>query len=181
MALTPKQGLFVAEYLANGLNAKQAAISAGYSERSAEVEGCRLLGNAKVAAELKRKQGPRLKKLEITAERVLQELALMGFSNMLDYMAVNPEGGADIDLSKLTREQAAAIQEITVDMTGGSGDGERKLVPRMKFKLANKKDSLELLGKHLKLFVDRMEVSGSIGLADAIAAGRARAALRGKK
>lgn len=181
MALTPKQGLFIAEYLANGLNATQAALSAGYSKATSYSIGQENLTKPEIIEAIRKKQAPRLKKLEITAERVLQELAFMGFSNMLDYMAVNPEGGADIDLSKLTREQAAAIQEITVDMTGGSGDGERKLVPRMKFKLANKKDSLELLGKHLKLFVDRMEVSGSIGLADAIAAGRARAALRGKK
>lgn len=179
--LTPKQSLFVAEYLANGLNATQAALSAGYSKSTAYSIGQENLKKPEIISALQNKQGPRLKKLEITAERVLQELALMGFSNMLDYMAVNSEGGADIDLSKLTREQAAAIQEITVDMTGGAGDGERKLIPRMKFKLANKKDSLELLGKHLKLFIDRVEVSGTLGLADAIAAGRARAALRGKK
>lgn len=48
-ALTPKQSAFVDYYLANGFNATQAAISAGYSERSAEVEGSRLLSNAKVA------------------------------------------------------------------------------------------------------------------------------------
>lgn len=175
MALTPKQTLFVAEYLANGMNAKQAAIASGYSEKSAEVEGSRLLRNAKVAAELKRKQKPRLDRLEITAERVLRELALLGFSNMMDYMRINAEGFADIDLSTLTRDQAAAIQEISVDMTGGSGDGKRELVPRMKFKLANKRDSLELLGKNLKLFTDKVELSGSVGLADVIAEARKRA------
>lgn len=128
-----------------------------------------------MAEEISRIQKPRLDKLEITAERVLRELALLGFSNMLDYMTVNEEGSADIDLSELTRDQAAAIQEISVDMTGGSGDGKRELVPRMKFKLANKRDSLELLGKNLKLFTDKVELSGSIGLADAIAEARKRA------
>ena len=176
MALTPKQTLFVAKYLANGLNATKAAISAGYAKKNADTQGARLLVNVKVAEAIAAKQGPRLEKLEITAERVLRELALLGFSNMLDYMTVNEDGFADINLKALTRDQAAAIQEISVDMTGGSGDGKRELVPRMKFKLANKRDSLELLGKNLKLFTDKVEFSGSVGLAEAIAEARKRAA-----
>ena len=58
---------------------------------------------------MRKKQKPRLEKLEITAERVLRELALMGFANMLDYMKVNSDGLADIDLSKLTRVHATLL------------------------------------------------------------------------
>ena len=173
--LTKRQEIFVAEYLTD-LNATRSAISAGYSEKSAESQGAQQLRNPKVAAEIAKKSKKRLEKLDITAERVLNELALLGFANMLDYMSVDPvTGRADVDLSKLTREQAAAIQEITVDATGGGGDGERRLVLRNKFRLASKRESLELLGKHLKLFTERIEVSGLEGLADAIARGRARA------
>jgi phage terminase small subunit len=100
----------------------------------------------------------------------------MGFANMKDFMTVDAKGQlADFDYAKLTRDHAAAIQEITVDTTGGAGDGERKLVLRTKFKLAPKRESLELLGKHLRLFTDKLEVSGSITLADAIAEARKRA------
>lgn len=162
MKLTPKQTLFVAEYLANGFNATQAAISAGYSASTAQEQGSRLLSNVMVAREIERVQKPRLERLGITAERVLQELALMAFANMLDYMTVGDNGHADVDLSKLTREQAAAIQEISVDTTGGSGDGERRQVLRTRFKLCDKRGSLELLGKHLKLFTDKVEASGPI-------------------
>lgn len=173
--LNPKQSAFVAEYLANGLNATKAAESAGYSAKTAYSSGHRLLKHVEVARILGEKTKSRMDKLEITADRVIRELALLGFSNMLDYMTVGKDGEPNLDLSTLTRDQAAAIQEISVDMTGGSGDGKRELVPRTKFKLANKRDSLELLGKHLKLFTEKIELSGSLGLADAIAAARKRA------
>ncbi len=174
--MTGKQKLFVAEYLTD-LNATRAAIAAGYGPAVtvAAVAGSKLLRNGKVVAEIAKVQQKRLGKLEITAEKVLQELALMGFANMIDYMTIEDGKLAEFDYSKLTREQAAAIQEITMDTTGGSGDGERKLVLRTKFKLGDKRGSLELLGKHLKLFTERIEHSADTSLADLIAAARSRA------
>lgn len=163
MALTPKQTRFVAEYLANGLNGSKAAISAGYAKKSASVEATRLLANASISAEISKKTLKVMDKLEVTAERVLRELALMGFSNMLDYMTIEDGKLHEFDYSKLTRDQAAAIQEITMDTAGGSGDGERKLVLRTRFKLGDKRGSLELLGKHLKLFTDKTELTGVDG------------------
>lgn len=160
--LTKKQGLFVAEYLTD-LNATRAYIAAGYSENGAAQSAATLLRNPNVAEEVTKKTGKRLEKLEITAEKVLQELARTGFANMLDYMTIGQDGTANVDLSTLTREQAAAIQEISVDTTGGSGDGERRLVLRTRFKLGDKRGSLELLGKHLKLFTDKTEVAGPDG------------------
>jgi phage terminase small subunit len=176
--LTPKQKRFVAEYLID-LNAKQAAIRAGYSPKTAEVQGSVLLRNPKVKAAVAEKTQKRMNKLEITAEKVLQELALLGFANMMDYMQITGDGEAYVDLSKITREQAAAIQEITVDETGGgAGDNKREAVQRTRFKLASKRDSLELLGKHLKLFTDRVEVTGDEALLQRLIAGRERAANR---
>jgi phage terminase small subunit len=173
--LTPKQSLFVAEYLID-LNATRAAKSAGYSDKTAYSQGQRLLNNVEVAAVIAEKTKKRMDKLEITADRVLKELAALGFSNMGDYMEVTEDGkGFDFAFGNLTREQMAAIQEITVDTTGGANDGERRLVLRNKFKLGDKRGSLELLGKHLQLFTDKLEISGSLNLADAIAEARKRA------
>jgi len=99
---------------------------------------------------------------------VLRELSLMGFSNMLDYVTPQKDGYAYVDLSKLTRDQAAAIQEITTEsFVSDSEDDEEeesgKVITKVKFKLADKRGSLELLGKHLKLFADRTELSGPGG------------------
>jgi phage terminase small subunit len=72
-ALTPKQARFVAEYLID-LNATQAAIRAGYSKHTAQVQSSRLLSNAMVAAAVDAALAKRSGKLEITAEKVLRDL-----------------------------------------------------------------------------------------------------------
>lgn len=106
---------------------------------------------------------------------VLQELERLAFANMLDYMTVTESGEAFVDLSKLTREQAAAIQEIKVDeAAGGAGDGKREKVQRTTFKLSDKTKNLELLGRFHKLWTDKVEVSASDGLIQRLMAGRKR-------
>ena len=164
---------FCREYLKD-LNGTRAAIAAGYSVKTADAAASRLLSNVKVQALLAKLTKKHADKLDLSAEKVLSELSSMGFSNMLNYMKVTEEGDAYVDLSSLTQEQAVAIQEITVDeYTEGRGKDARK-VKRTKFKLVDKIRSLELLGKHLKLFTERIEVTGLAGLADAIAEARKR-------
>lgn len=162
MALNPKQERFVAEYLID-LNATQAAIRAGYSAKSAAEQASRLLINVKVAKAVEAAQAARSARTEITQDRVLKELAKLGFANMQDYMSVTQEGEPFADLSKLTRDQAAAITEFTVeDFTEGRGDDARD-VRRVKFKLADKRAALVDIGKHLGMFKDKVELSGAGG------------------
>src|SRR6185437_4769390 len=99
----------------------------------------------------------------VTVERVLAELAKIGFSNMQDYMRVGPEGDPVLDFSALNRDQAAALVECTVeDFKDGRGEDARE-VRRVKFKLADKRAALVDLGKHLGIFKERVEHSGVDG------------------
>jgi len=154
-----REQLFCAEYVKD-LNGTRAAIAAGYGKKSARAAASRLLTKHYIKARVAQLTEKHAGKLDLSAEKVLAELSRLGFSNMLDYMRVNEDGAFDLDFSKLTREQAAAIQEYTVDATGGTGDGERKRVMRTRFKLVSKIDALVALGKYLKLFTDKVEVSG---------------------
>ena len=158
--LNDRQQSFIREYLdPNGanLNGTQAAIRAGYSPKTASEQASRLLANVKIANEIERLRARRAGRLEITADRVLRELALLGFSNMQDYIGTTEDGSAFVDLSELDRDRAAAIQEITVEQYMVREGEDSKGVRRTKFKLADKRGSLELLGKHLGVF----EIIGS--------------------
>lgn len=134
------------------------------------VQASKLKANPKIRLRIDElKQELRTKaeqKFSITGDRVLQELGKIGFSNMLDYMSVNPDGSAFCDLSKLTRDQAAAIQEANFEtvLSGNpdalsaageddDGDGKKKVaVVKGRIKLADKRSALVDLGKHFGLF-----------------------------
>ena len=79
-ALTPRQQRFVDEYLVD-LNATQAAVRAGYSKRTAEQQGPRLLGNVGVAAAIAARMKVRSERLDIQADNVLQAIAKIAFAD----------------------------------------------------------------------------------------------------
>jgi phage terminase small subunit len=158
----PRVRIFICEYIQD-FNATRAYKAAGYSENGARQSASRLLANADIRCCIAELLKELCDSLMITKERVLRETALLAFANMADYLTPQKNGELMLDFSELTRDQAAAIQEIKQDTTGGTGDGERKRVVRTTFRLASKKDALELLGKHLGIFKDRVELGGPNG------------------
>ncbi|MEE9382869.1 MAG: terminase small subunit [Nannocystaceae bacterium] len=142
--LTPKQAAFVKEYLVD-LNATQAAIRAGYSEKTAQPHSARLVSKVIVSEAIAEGLKARSERVEITADQVLRELVKLGFSNMEDFASVNEKGMAALDLSNIDRDQFAAVTELTTDTIG-------ELTTRTKIKLADKRANLELIGKHLGMF-----------------------------
>jgi phage terminase small subunit len=92
----------------------------------------------------------------LDATRVLGELEKIGFSNMLDFIRITDEGQPVLDFSTLTRDQAAAIAEITTDELTNPRTGE--ITKRTKFKLLDKKAALDSIGRHLGMFVERKDI-----------------------
>lgn len=91
-------------------------------------------------------------KMQVTTERVLEELSFMAYANQADFVVISEDGEMHTDFSNLTREQMAAISEMTVDTyIDGKGDDAQR-VKSVKVKLAPKTAALELLGKHLGMF-----------------------------
>lgn len=139
--LAPKQELFVQEYLVD-LNATQAAIRAGYSQKTAEVLGYQLLQKPLVAAAITEAKAKRAERLEITADRVLQELAKIAFTDHVQVVEQDPETG-QAKLKPLSEIPSGIISEIS--------ERNGKLV----VKLWDKGQALNMLGKHLGLFDDK--------------------------
>lgn len=156
--MTPKQERFAQEYLID-LNATQAALRAGYKHPDI---GRQLLTKKHVRAVIEAAQRERAARTQITTDRVLQELAKIGFANMGDYMRIGADGDPCLDFSGLTRDQTAALVEVTVeDFTDGRGEDARD-VRKVKFKLADKRAALVDIGKHLGMFVNRLDVEMTI-------------------
>jgi phage terminase small subunit len=147
--LTPKIKRFCEEYIKD-LNKTQAAIRAGYSEKTAKTQASRLLTKVNVqdyVATLKQKLSD---KNEGLAQRVIDELSKLGFANIQDYIDKDNEVK---DLTTITRDKAAAIESIkkTVTKFGGSGSPAGKKTT-IQFKLYDKISALEKLGRHLGIF-----------------------------
>ncbi len=141
--LTNKQAAFVAEYLVD-LNATQAAIRAGYSERTAYRIGAELLQKTSVAEAIAAGQAKRAQRVEITADRVVSELAKIAFADPRDLMEWGPDGVKLKASADLTEEQAASVAEVSETTTKDGGS--------LKLKKHDKVKALELLGKHLGIF-----------------------------
>lgn len=152
--LTAKQRRFVEQYLID-LNATQAAIRAGYSERTANKVGPRMLVNVGVVTAVNRAIEERSKRTEITQDSVLQELGRIGFSDMRQFTQWGPDGVVLNDCATLDADAARCVAEVsqTTSKDGGS----------LKFRLHDKVSALEKLGKHLGMFVDRHELTGANG------------------
>lgn len=154
--LTPKQKMFVAEYLVD-LNATQAAIRAGYSKRSADKIGAELLGKTVVSGAIQKAIAKRKARTEITQDRVLKELARVGFS---DLRQVFGEDGRLLRPEQWSEDIAASVASVDV-VTRNIGDGEVEYV--YKLRLWDKNSALEKIAKHLGMFIERHEHSGPGG------------------
>lgn len=143
-AMTSKQRLFVHEYMVDK-NKTAAYKRAGYTGQgiNANTAACALFRNVQVSAAIQILENAQLNETKITAKRVLEEMAKSAFADLHDYLDWTSNGVTLKPKSDLTRDQTAAIAEISV-VPGKYGD-------TVKFKLNNKEKNLEMLARHLKL------------------------------
>lgn len=146
--LTARQTAFVQAFVALG-NASEAARRAGFSPRGASVRAVEMLAMPHVKAAIDKARKVVEEQYKVTKDRNIGESARIAYANALDYAAVGPDGGLEVDLSRLTREQAAAISELTVETTTvGSGESARTIT-RTRIKLHDKQTAIATLNKLL--------------------------------
>lgn len=148
--LNDKQRLFCKEYLVD-LNATQAAIRAGYSTESARQIATENLSKPSIQEEVQRLMEKRSQRTNITADRVLKELARIAFSDPKNVMAWNGETMVVKDSEQLSDDDAACVSEVSSTTTKEGGS--------IKLKMHDKIAALDKLGKHLKLFTDVSDVN----------------------
>lgn len=137
--LTPKQELFVKEYLVE-LNATQAAIKAGYSKKTAEVIGFENLRKPKIQAAIQAAMDQRAERTKITADYVLNTIH---------------------ETVERCRQAYPVLDRKGNQVYAETPDGE--MLPAYTFDSKGVLKGCELLGKHLKLFTEKHEHTGADG------------------
>jgi phage terminase small subunit len=164
---------FVKEYLLDQ-NATRAAKEAGYSEKTAYSQGQRLLKDAEISAAIESENERINSKLDLTLERVRQEIARLCYYDPRKYW--NPDGSAK-PLTELDEDSARAISGFEMaELFSGSGEERAAVGYIKKFKLADKTRALELASRHLGALRDRVEVTDTNLILQRLAAGRERIA-----
>lgn len=170
MGLTDKRRKFCDEYLID-LNATQAAIRAGYTEKYANTNASKLLQNTTISQYIRERQKELSRKTEITQERVIRELALIAFSNATDYArVVEKKMKIEVDgvLVDVLDEDGNPIMYRTVEpvLTEELTDDQKRALAVIKkgrdgleVRPCSKEKALELLGRHLGMFTDKIEAN----------------------
>lgn len=159
MKLTPKQEAFAQAYIETG-NASEAYrraynVSAGTKPNTIEKRACELLKHGKVAGRIAELQAGAQKRHEVTVDRIVSEYVKIAFADAGDYFDWGPNGVTVKDKSELTPEQRSVVAEVSQTVTEKGGT--------IRVKLHDKLNALEKLGKHLGMFVDKVEHTGKDG------------------
>lgn len=166
LALTQMQMRFVEEYLVDPSSPAKAAIRAGYSPDSASSQACGLMNHEGIREAIEVAQNERAKRLGVDKLRILQELALIAFSNPKDVWTQDSvTGELSFDLNKLSRDVTASLAEISVTTTSG-----KTTTKAVKAKQIDRLAALQLLGKHLGMFSDKLQVEGKLSLEELVMA-----------
>lgn len=152
MALTAKQKLFADEYLIdlNATRAYKVAYPKVKKDETARTNSSRMLTNANVAAYVEKRMKDREKRTEITQDMVLKELAKIGFANVTDYVTIEGPYVKVKQTEDMPPDKLGAIAGIKEGANG------------IEIKLNDKGKALELIGRHLGMFKDKLEVSGAL-------------------
>jgi phage terminase small subunit len=129
--LTAKQKKFVSAYLVNGNNATKAAITAGYSEKTAAAIGAENLTKPLIKQAVEAAQKKTADKFEITRDMIAAELAKIGFGNMGDFATWGQAGVALVHSDDLTEAQKSIVSEITETTSESGATVKLKLHPKV--------------------------------------------------
>mgnify|MGYP003262716988 FL=1 len=151
--MTKKQKRFVEEYLID-LNATQAAIRAGYSPDTAQQMGSENLSKPVIKNAIDKVIAERSRRTGINQDRVIQEIAKLAFLNPIDVIDMDE---ATIK-GEANRDDTACIASVKVKVIPGE-DGN---ITEREVKTYDKLKALELLGKHLGMFTDKLKMEGNV-------------------
>lgn len=160
--MTDAQKRFCDEYLIdlNATRAYKVAYPRCRKDETANAASSRMLRNVKVQEYISKKQQEIEKRTEVTQDMVIKELAKIAF---LDIRKLYTENGQLKNIADIDSDTAGAISSLeTLEEYEGYGEDREKIGDTQKVKLLDKTKALELLGKHLGMFKEKVTIDGNV-------------------
>lgn len=154
--MTEKQKIFADEYLIdlNATRAYRVAYPSVKKDEAAAVNGSKLLRNTKVQEYISERMQERQQRTEVTQDMVVKELAAIAFARATDYVEIRSNGVCSTVVIKPTTDLSdQQIRAIAGIKEGANG---------IEIKLNDKEKALELLGRHLGMWNDKIKVDGEV-------------------
>ncbi|MHA0929978.1 terminase small subunit [Enterobacter ludwigii] len=183
--LTAMQEAYCQSYIKTPENQSQAAIDAGFSPNTAHVKASVMMRDERIQKRIAELMEERNKRMRVSADYVLMRLVEIDQMDVLDIL--NDDGGMKpiAEWPKVWRTSLSAMDIATIKTTQASlqkENGEADLSVEdvehilKKVKWPDKVKNLELIGKHVDVnaFKERLEVSGTVTIADRMAKARDR-------
>lgn len=147
--LSDKQEAFARFYVSNGFNGTQAAIKAGYAEKSADVEAVRLLGNARVAAFIEELKKPITKKTTMNAEKLAQMVAEALEFDLTEWFDLGPNGQLLLN---------CALSELPESIRKTMIQGFKQTKFGVEVNLVSKQFLLDMQARFLSMYKDQLTI-----------------------
>lgn len=159
--LNTRQTAFVTEYLVD-LNGTQAAIRAGYSSNGANVTAVRLLSDPTIADAVERAKAQRSARVNVQQDSVLHEMSLLANSR-IDHYLIDDAGNIELAAGAPEGALAAIKSKKSKKTVREDKDGNMTVTYEVDIQLWDKPGTLKLMGRHIGLFPDKVELSGPNG------------------
>ena len=156
--LTDKQERFCREYIVD-YNAQKAGERAGYAKKNARIVCCQILAKTEAKKFIKALQEEVADRLNITVDRVLCEYAKLAFTDLPGIVNWDKGCMRIEDFEKLSPDQRACIKKFKAKTVNKILDGESYPVDVVEIELHDKRGALDMLGKHLGMFVEKHDLS----------------------
>lgn len=155
--MTEKQKIFADEYLIdlNATRAYRVAYPSVKKDEAAAVNGSKLLRNTKVQEYISERMKERQQRTEVTQDMVIKELAAIAFARVTDYVEIRSNG---LSFSTVIIKPTTDLSDQQVRAIAGIKEGANGI----EIKMNDKEKALELLGRHLGMWNDKIKVDGEI-------------------
>jgi phage terminase small subunit len=165
--MNAKQERFIQEFLLD-LNATQAAVRAGYSRKTAAEQAFALLRKPQIRKAIDEATDERAARTQADQDAVIRRLVAVAFADLGDFSQWDAEGNLTITpFEELDPEKRQAIKDVTTSVTTRQGrSGEIVVSAKTTLRLHDSLKALEMLCRHLGMFMDRskVEIDGALGL-----------------